>query len=102
MFLDPAHPWTRPKLAGLCHMSRATLARHFQRNLGGSANDLLLDIRMSVAADALKKTTDSTAAIAEVAGYRSEAAFQRVFKQHLGMTPAQWRRASRAADHERK
>ncbi|MBB3149253.1 AraC family transcriptional activator of mtrCDE [Phyllobacterium trifolii] len=102
MFLDPAHPWTLPKLADLCHMSRATLARHFQRNLGRSANDLLLDIRMSVAADELKKTTDSTAAIAEVAGYRSEAAFQRVFKQHLGMTPAQWRRASRAADHERK
>ncbi|WP_432422310.1 AraC family transcriptional regulator [Rhizobium leguminosarum] len=102
MFLDPAHPWTLPKLADLCHISRATLARHFQRNLGRSADALLFNIRMSVAANELKETTNSTAAIAEVAGYRSEAAFQRVFKQHLGMTPAQWRRASRASDHKRK
>lgn len=102
MFLDPGYRWTLPKLADLCHMSRATLARQFQRNLGRSADDLLLDIRMSVAANELKKTTNSTAAIAEVVGYRSEAAFQRVFKQHLGMTPAQWRTASRSADRERK
>ena len=26
-------------------------------------------------------------------GYQSEAAFQRVFKQHMGLTPARWRRA---------
>ncbi|MGO7017083.1 cupin domain-containing protein [Rhizobium leguminosarum] len=102
MFLDPGYPWTLPKLADLCHMSRATLARQFQRNLGRSADDFLLDIRMSVAANELKKTMNSTAAVAEVVGYRSEAAFQRVFKQHLGMTPAQWRTASRAADRERK
>jgi AraC family transcriptional activator of mtrCDE len=81
---------------------QSTLVRQFQRNLGRSADDLLLDIRMSVAANEQKKTRDSTAVIAEVAGYRSEAAFQRIFKQHLGMTPAQWRTASRAADHERK
>jgi AraC family transcriptional activator of mtrCDE len=102
MFLDPGYPWTLPKLADLCHMSRATLARQFQRNLGRSADDFLLDIRMSLAADELKKTMNSTAAVAEVVGYRSEAAFQRVFKQHLGMTPAQWRTASRAANHKRK
>jgi AraC family transcriptional activator of mtrCDE len=97
MFLDPAHPWTLPELADLCHMSRATLARHFQEGLGRSANDLLLDIRMTLAANALKKPTASTAAAAEIAGYGSEAAFQRVFKRHLGMTPAQWRSTWRSA-----
>jgi AraC family transcriptional regulator, activator of mtrCDE len=25
-------------------------------------------------------------------GYQSEAAFQRAFKSHMGMTPAQWRK----------
>lgn len=100
MFLDPAHPWTLPELADLCHMSRATLARHFRNSLGRSADDLLLDIRMTLAANELKKPTVSTAAVAEAAGYRSEAAFQRVFKQHLGVTPAQWRGSWRTLSQE--
>jgi len=37
----------------------------------------------------------STRAVAELAGYQSEAAFQRAFKQRIGMTPAQWRRKLR-------
>jgi len=94
MFQEPAYPWTLPELARLCHMSRATLARHFQESLGRSAAELLLDIRMTLAANELKKPLRSTAAVAEIAGYQSEAAFQRVFKQHMGMTPAQWRRAA--------
>jgi AraC family transcriptional activator of mtrCDE len=30
--------------------------------------------------------------VAEAVGYQSEAAFQRAFKTHMGMTPAQWRK----------
>ncbi len=33
---------------------------------------------------------------AELAGYQSETAFQRAFKQHMGFTPAEWRRGARA------
>jgi AraC family transcriptional regulator, activator of mtrCDE len=97
MFQEPACPWTLPDLARLCNMSRATFARHFQKNLGRSAADLLLDIRMTLAGNELRKPQSSAAAVAEAAGYQSEAAFQRVFKQHMGITPAQWRRASRLA-----
>jgi AraC family transcriptional regulator, activator of mtrCDE len=100
MFQEPAHSWTLPELARVCHMSRATLARHFQESLGRSAADLLLDIRMTLAANELKKPMRSTAAVAEIAGYQSEAAFQRAFKQHMGATPAQWRRAARAVSVE--
>jgi len=96
LFHQPAHPWTLPELARRCHMSRATLARQFQETLGRSPNDLLTDIRMSLAADALKKTQASTGAIAESVGYQSEAAFQRVFKQRMGITPARWRRQAQA------
>lgn len=92
LFHQPAHPWTLPELARQCHMSRATLARQFQETLGRSPSDLLTDIRMSLAANMLEKTSASTGAVAESVGYQSEAAFQRVFKQRMGMTPARWRR----------
>jgi AraC family transcriptional activator of mtrCDE len=98
MFQEPARPWTLPELARLCHMSRATAARHFQEKLGRSASDLLTDIRMTLAANELRKTTASTGTVAETVGYQSEAAFQRVFKQRIGMTPARWRRAARLPD----
>jgi AraC family transcriptional activator of mtrCDE len=98
LFREPARPWSLPELARLCNMSRATLARQFQENLGRSASELLTDIRMILAANELKKSSASTAAVAETVGYQSEAAFQRVFKQRMGMTPARWRRGTRAPD----
>src|SRR5260370_7982858 len=73
-------------------MSRATLARQFQEKLGRSPSDLLTDIRMMLAANELKRSSLSTGAVAEAVGYQSEAAFQRAFKGHMGVTPAQWRK----------
>jgi AraC family transcriptional activator of mtrCDE len=92
MFQEPARPWTLPGLARLCNMSRATMARQFQDKLGRSASALLTDMRMTMAANELKKPHASTGAVAEAVGYQSEAAFQRAFKQRMGMTPAQWRK----------
>jgi AraC family transcriptional activator of mtrCDE len=96
LFQQPAHPWTLPELAGLCNMSRATLARQFQDTLGRSAADLLTDIRMTMAAGALRDRSRSAGEIADSVGYQSEAAFQRAFKAHMGLTPAQWRKTSQA------
>jgi AraC family transcriptional activator of mtrCDE len=95
LFNQPGRAWTLPDLARLCHMSRATLARHFDEKLGHSASDLLMDVRMTIAASELRKPSASTGAVAEAVGYQSEAAFQRAFKQHMGVTPAAWRRAAR-------
>jgi AraC family transcriptional activator of mtrCDE len=92
IFNEPARLWTLPELAQRCNMSRATFIRHFQERLGRSASNLLSDIRMTVAANALKTSDMSTGAVAALAGYQSEAAFQRAFKHQMGLTPAQWRR----------
>jgi AraC family transcriptional activator of mtrCDE len=92
LFNEPAKAWSLPELARLCNMSRATLARHFQEKLGRSASDLLTDIRMSLAANELRKPSTSTGTVADAVGYQSEAAFQRAFKSHMGITPAQWRK----------
>jgi AraC family transcriptional activator of mtrCDE len=92
MFHNPGHPWTLPLLAERCNMSRATFVRLFQEKLGMSASELLTDIRMTLSANELRSTTASTGAIAEAVGYQSEAAFQRAFKLHMGVTPARWRK----------
>ena len=97
LFNDPARAWSLPELARLCNMSRATLARQFQEKLGRSPSDLLADIRMTLAANELRRSSLSTGAVAEMVGYQSEAAFQRAFKSHMGVTPAQWRKI-KAAD----
>jgi AraC family transcriptional regulator, activator of mtrCDE len=92
MFNNPGVPWTLPELAGFCGMSRATFIRQFHQSLGRSATALLTDLRMTAAANALQATSNSVAAIGEDMGYQSEAAFQRAFKHHIGLTPAQYRR----------
>jgi AraC family transcriptional activator of mtrCDE len=92
MFADPARPWKLPDLADVCGMSRATFMRHFQDKLGCSALDLLTDLRMSLAANELKKPAISTEAVAETVGYQSVSAFRRVFAERMGMTPGEWRR----------
>ncbi|MGE8165324.1 cupin domain-containing protein [Paraburkholderia sp. NPDC080076] len=95
MFADPARSWSLPDLAALCSMSRATFMRHFQDTLGRSAIDLLTDIRMSLAANELKKPTMTTEAVAESVGYQSVSSFRRLFADRMGMTPGQWRRLAR-------
>jgi AraC family transcriptional activator of mtrCDE len=95
IFNDPARAWTLPELAGLCIVrpvpAASTLMRQFQASLGCSAMDLLTDTRMSTAANALRKSTLSTEAVADLVGYQSVSAFRRVFAQRMGMTPGEWR-----------
>jgi AraC family transcriptional activator of mtrCDE len=96
IFSAPHQQWTIPELAKLCNMSRATFARQIQDCLGHSAHDLLLDVRMSFAANALKRPSVSTESVAADVGYQSVAAFRRAFAQRMGMTPGEWRRLARA------
>jgi len=98
MFADPTQSWKLPDLAKLCGMSRATFMRHFQDRLGCSALDLLTDLRMSLAANELRKPAISTEAVAETVGYQSVSAFRRVFAERMGMTPGEWRRLAHNAD----
>ncbi|HBO6811518.1 MULTISPECIES: AraC family transcriptional regulator [unclassified Pseudomonas] len=98
MFADPARAWNLPDLADLCSMSRATFMRHFQDALGRSAVELLTDIRMSLAANELKKPAITTEAVAESVGYQSVSAFRRVFTDRMGMTPGQWRSQARKGE----
>jgi AraC family transcriptional activator of mtrCDE len=91
MFEKPGEPWTLDELSSLCNMSKATFVRQFQEAIGRSASDLLTEVRMTIAGRMLLQTANPVAVIAESVGYQSDAAFQRVFKRHIGITPARWR-----------
>jgi AraC family transcriptional activator of mtrCDE len=83
-------------LPNICTLSsRATFLRHFEAVLGCSATDLLTEITMSIAANALKNPTLGTEAVAELVGYQFIAAFRRAFTQRMGVTPNEWRRNAR-------
>jgi AraC family transcriptional activator of mtrCDE len=91
MFEAPDKPWTLDQLAALCHMSRATFVRQFQEAIGRSASDILTDIRMTLAGRKLIESNIGVAEIGEMVGYQSNAAFQRIFKRLIGVTPARYR-----------
>ncbi|AMB88114.1 AraC family transcriptional regulator [Pseudomonas agarici] len=95
MFEDYSKTWTMSELASLCLMSRSTFARQFGEAVGRSANDMLVEIRMMKASKQLAQTSNSISKIAQDTGYKSDAAFQRAFKNHIGMTPGKWRVQSR-------
>jgi AraC family transcriptional activator of mtrCDE len=91
MFEKPGDAWTLEQFAALCNMSRATFVRQFQEAIGRSATDVLTEVRMTIAGRLLLQTAAPVADIGETVGYQSDAAFQRVFKRHIGVTPSRWR-----------
>jgi AraC-like DNA-binding protein len=90
---DPVRNWSADELARRANTSRSVLGERFRALLGQSPIRYLVEWRMQLAADLLRTTELKLAAIAERAGYGSEAAFSRAFHRHLGQSPAQWRDA---------
>ena len=88
---DPVHDWSVDELARQANTSRSVLGDRFRALLGQSPIRYLVEWRMQLAAELLRSTDLKLAAVAERAGYGSEAAFSRAFNRHLGQSPAQWR-----------
>jgi AraC family transcriptional activator of mtrCDE len=96
MLAEPEKPWTLEQLAALCHMSRATFARLFQKAAGSTPAAVLTQTRMARAAALLAQGRLPAGQIAEQVGYQSEAAFNRVFKRSYGVGPGAYRRGATA------
>lgn len=90
---DPLRAWTLDDLAREAATSRSVLGERFKTLLSQSPIGYLAEWRMQLAANLLRSTPLRLAAIAERAGYGSEAAFSRAFHRHVGVSPAQWRQA---------
>lgn len=91
LFAEPFKSWTLQSLAALCGVSRPTLLQCFKSTVGCSPMVLLMDIRMALAANELKKAKAPVNSVSRAIGYRSVTAFRRAFTRHFGMTPTAWR-----------
>jgi len=92
MLEQPGHGWLVEDLAQACFMSRATFARAFRQVAGQTPAAVRTQLRMAQAALWLARDKRPVADVAEAAGYRSEAAFHRVFKRSQGVGPGEFRR----------
>ncbi|MER5911044.1 AraC family transcriptional regulator [Streptomyces sp. NPDC001982] len=84
---DPAHPWTVASLAAKAGVSRAALARRFTDLVGEPPMSYLTGWRLALAADCLRDTDDTIAAIARQVGYGSAFALSSAFKRVYGVSP---------------
>lgn len=88
----PGARWSVDALARRAGVSRSVLAERFRRLLGQPPMHYLAQWRLKLAAQRLQSSDLSVKAIADGAGYESEAAFSRAFKRHFGLAPRDWRR----------
>jgi AraC family transcriptional regulator, alkane utilization regulator len=88
---DPARRWTVDDLARGAGASRTVLAERFNAVMGRAPIEYVTGWRMQLAADRMRNSNDSLAAISADVGYESEAAFNRAFKRVTGVTPGRWR-----------
>lgn len=101
MHEKPGDDWTIQSLAEVAGMSRTAFAELFAETVGAPPIQYLAQWRASEARRLLKNRRYSVAAIAEMMGYRSEAAFRRFFKRLEGIGPGQVRATShRDRDNE--
>jgi AraC-like DNA-binding protein len=88
---DPARRWTVDELAREAGSSPTVLAERFNAVLGEAPMAYVTGWRRQLAADRIRNSDDSFAAVAADVGYESEAAFNRAFKRVTGVTPGRWR-----------
>ncbi|MCH9684661.1 MAG: AraC family transcriptional regulator [Deltaproteobacteria bacterium] len=92
----PADPWTVESLGKAVGMSRSNLSARFQSLVGTSPLKYVTQLRMHLAANALK--ADARLSLAEIAnkvGYDTESSFGRAFKRYFRVSPGAFQRRAR-------
>jgi AraC-like DNA-binding protein/mannose-6-phosphate isomerase-like protein (cupin superfamily) len=92
---EPARAWSVRGLAAASGLSRSTLSERFETMLDTSPMRYVRDWRLCLASVALSTTAKGIAAVANDAGYGTEAAFNRAFSRAYGAPPAAWRQNAR-------
>lgn len=103
MHANVAYRWTVEELARISHLSRSGFAKSFKRQVGLAPLEYLIQWRMSLARDALRRNVQTISELAFAIGYESESAFSTAFRRVVGVSPKQFRDgALRAGGTERR
>jgi AraC-like DNA-binding protein len=92
---DVAHRWTVADLARTAGMSRAAFAERFARKVGMPPMEYLLEWRIAIAKDVLRRERTPLTEVAEMIGYQSASAFSTAFTRHAGCSPSGFARSMR-------
>jgi len=84
--------WSVEKLANEAALSRSAFTERFIKHVGESPKTYLINWRMQKAKSKLESSDVNMYDIAESAGYSSEAAFSKAFKQYFDRTPGSFRK----------
>ena len=86
-----ADPVTLDAIANVANISKTTALRYFQKNIGISPVEYLIQYRINIACRLLRKTSEKIAYISVCVGYENVSYFNRIFKKYIGSTPQQYR-----------
>ena len=92
MHESPEKDWTLHQLAATAGMSRSLYCREFKRLVGETPLGYLTNWRILKSKEILSESKENISEVAAKVGYQSEAAFNRLFKTKVGITPANYRR----------
>lgn len=79
-------------IADFCNISRGYLSKILKKHTGQSPQQLLMNYRMSKAAQLLQLTDLSVGDIGKAVGYENQLHFSRAFKTIYNISPLQWRK----------
>lgn len=83
---------TVPILANHVHLNPTYLSELFARETGTTISQYVTGQRMEAARNMLTYSKYSLGEIAQILAYRSQSHFSKVFKDHTGMTPSEYRK----------
>jgi len=76
------------------HFSRAQFSRRVRQETGKTFVEILTECRLEEAKVLLCKSQWTVNAIAATVGFRAPAYFRRIFRQHVGVTPMEFRKSN--------
>lgn len=82
-------------LAARFNMGYSFFRREFKLQTGYAPHAYVLAARLNCAKSLLSSTRQSLASIARESGFATLPYFSRIFRKHVGCTPAQWRRQAK-------
>lgn len=94
MELNLGYGWTLNELADLAHLSPSRFSALFHQAVGTSPLNYLIQLRLTHAVHLLETTDQKIIGIAEECGFRNLSNFNRLFKQHVGLSPSELRERS--------